>query len=206
MRKLAFLDLDGVLSNDTNRVKYALERRWVEYFSKIPEDTVLLRGKELYYACFMCDYEVRYLTGRREDTREATTRWLKKHGFDHKLPLVMRNYSDRRPLAELKTAVVTEALREYDIVVLYDDDPLVVEECRKVNGDSSAVLCTWYKKHPRLVSKDKNVKTEGEKRNDTAHSTRTDRASRKHTSTSRPFLFPYSIFSASSSARIWSPS
>lgn len=150
--RLAMLDLDGVLCDDRHRVEHALARNWGTYFELMDLDSVWRPGRDLYDACIMADYDIAYLTGRREDTRRVTKKWLKRNGFDHKAPLIMRREDDRRKLPELKAIIVGEALHLYDEVILYDDDPLVIEKVSEV-ADAQAIRCTWHIKPQRLVNR-----------------------------------------------------
>lgn len=151
--RLAFIDLDGVIADERHRVHHALAREWGTYFSAelMRLDGVFRQGRELYENCILAGFDIAYLTGRREDTRPTTKRWLKRNGFDHKLPLIMRKLEDRRPLAKVKAGVVWEALEfGYDEVYLYDDDPYVIEEVRQVTG-ARGRHCTWHIKPERMV-------------------------------------------------------
>ncbi len=151
--RLAFLDLDGVICDDRHRVEYAIARMWGDYFGLMDRDAVWPNGRELYETCIMAGFDVAYLTGRREDTRQVTRRWLKRFGFDHKLPLIMRMMDDRRPLAEVKAGVVAEALAfGYHQVWMYDDDPHVIEQVSKVTG-ATGRHCTWYIKPDRMIKR-----------------------------------------------------
>ncbi len=150
--RLALLDLDGVICDDRHRVRYALAREWGDYFALCPRDTVWPRGREVYEACLLAGWDVAYCTGRRRDLRRLTRDWLGRHGFDETLPLIMRQEEDRRPLAEVKATVVTEA-RHFGFreVWLYDDDPQVI----KLAAAAGAVTrhCTWYIKPERMVKR-----------------------------------------------------
>lgn len=150
--RLAFLDLDGVICDDRHRVEHALHRNWGTYFELMDGDAVWRQGRELYEGCILAGWDIAYLTGRREDTRQVTRRWLKRKGFDHKAPLIMRRTEDRRKLPELKAVIVAEALALYDEVILYDDDPLVIERVASVPG-ARGHHCRWHTKHQRLVDR-----------------------------------------------------
>lgn len=150
--RLALFDLDGVVCDDRHRVHYALSRDWCEYFERIDADRVWPQGRELFDNACILNFDVGYLTGRREDLRRGTRDWLRTHRFNHTLPLIMRQSADRRPLAEVKAGVVTEALRHYREVILYDDDPHVIELVGQVPG-AKARHCTWHIKPQRLVKK-----------------------------------------------------
>ena len=150
--RLAMVDIDGVVADDRHRVHHAMSRAWGDYFSLMPRDGVWPQGRELHDAVHVTDWDLSWLTGRREDTRPMTRDWLQRHGFDHRAPLIMRKLHDRRKLPELKALIVREALYVYDEVVLYDDDPLVIEAVQSVPG-ARAVWCGWHTKPNRLVQR-----------------------------------------------------
>lgn len=151
-KRLAYFDLDGVICNDQHRVHHAQARNWGDYFARMTEDTPWRQGRELFEAAILAGFDVAFLTGRREDTRQWTVDWLQQHGYDHTLPLVMRPENERMPLANLKAAVVAESLRFIAEVQLFDDDPEVVKLVGQLNG-ATARHCTWHVKDKSLIKK-----------------------------------------------------
>lgn len=153
-RRLALFDIDGVLADERHRQHHAINREWAEYFDhdRMKRDGVWRQGRELYENCHLVGFDVAYLTGRREDTRAVTEKWLRKKNFDTDLPLLMRPLRDRRPLAELKAAIIAEELRRgrYDEIWMFDDDPAVIEQVCQVQG-AKARHCTWHVKPARMV-------------------------------------------------------
>lgn len=153
-RRLACLDLDGVLADERHRQHHAMRRDWGMYFHPelMGRDGVWRQGRELYENCHLSGFDVVYLTGRREDTREVTTVWLDGSRFDTDLPLLMRPVGDRRPLGELKAAVIADELRRgaYDEIWMFDDDPTVIEKVCRVRG-ATGRHCTWHVKPNRMV-------------------------------------------------------
>jgi hypothetical protein len=148
--RLALVDIDGVLADTRHRDEYAVRRDWGTYFYLMHLDGVWPQGVELLDNLELCGYDLAYLTGRREDTRAVTRRWLKKNGFP-KLPLIMRREDDRAKLAHLKAGVVADAFLLYpDGVVLWDDDPWVVEEANRVRAGAGR-RTTWYVKPESIV-------------------------------------------------------
>ncbi len=148
--RLALVDIDGVIADTRHRDQFAVDRDWGTYFSLMHDDGVWRRGVELIENIELCGYDLAYLTGRREDTRHTTKKWLKRHGFP-KAPLIMRKMTDRAKLAHLKAGVIADALLLYpDGVTLWDDDPWVVEEANNVRP-GAGVLTTWYVKPVSVV-------------------------------------------------------
>jgi hypothetical protein len=151
--RLAMLDLDGVLADDRHRVEHALRRDWGTYFDLMRHDAVWPQGRDLYERVILAGFDLAYLTGRREQYAELTRKWLKRHEFDHDAPLIMRFDEDRRPLAQLKAAIVADALDLYDEVWLYDDDPHVIELVAGFGHPAVARHCTWYTKPVAMIKR-----------------------------------------------------
>ncbi len=154
-RRLALVDIDGVLADTRHRDEHAIHRRWGDYFSLMHLDGVWRQGVELVENIGVLDFAFAYLTGRREDTRAVTRRWLRDRGFPA-ATLLMRAVDDRRPLAELKASIVREVAGYYpDGVRLFDDDPYVIDAANQVVRGSGR-HCTWYIK-PQSIAKRGNA-------------------------------------------------
>ena len=147
-RQLAVFDIDGVLADDRHRQHHAIARNWGDYFSLMHADGVWAQGRELYDNAMLLGWDVCYLTGRREDTRDMTLEWLKRRKFDHKLPLHMRPFEERMPLAQLKAGILDQLAPLYEKVVLYDDDPAVIEAV-----GARGFHCTWHKKPEKMIKR-----------------------------------------------------
>ena len=151
---LALFDIDGVLANDSHRVKYALDRQWFKYFDKklMAADKLWPQGRALVDRYAAEGWVIAYLTGRREDRRQVTEDWLDDNG----LPcgrLVMRSFSDSMPLANFKERYIRNvvARENYTDVVLFDDDPEVIRFVQEQVGPAHAIHCTWHVKEKPLV-------------------------------------------------------
>lgn len=155
-KTLVLLDIDGVLADDSHRVKHALVYNWNEYFrpETVAADLMLPDGGRLYDMAVNSGSDVAYLTGRREDLRPTTTAWLKSHGM-HTEGLLMRPITEHARLADYKAGVVQHLKGcGYDQIILYDDDVRVVD---RVNGLKDPSLrahhCQWYIKQRRMVNR-----------------------------------------------------
>ncbi len=151
--RLAFLDVDGVLADTRHRDQYAIQRDWGVYFDLADRDGVWPQGHDLIERVIMCGWDFAYLTGRREAMRPLTMRWFREHGFPTDVELIMRRDDDRQKLAHLKAGVIADALLLYpDGVVLWDDDPWVIDEANKVRPGAGR-LTDWYVKPQSIVRK-----------------------------------------------------
>lgn len=87
---------------------------------------------------FRSDHSVLFLTGRNEDARQATERWLDEIGMEHQ-GVFMRATDDWRPGAEYKAEVMRDRiLRDFDVVLALDDDPEIVKAFRAMG------VRTWW--------------------------------------------------------------
>lgn len=152
--KLAFFDIDGVLANDTHRVKFALKRQWFSYFDteRMAADKVWQQGTQAVEDAIKSGWTIAYLTGRREDRRTVTEDWLDEHGFPPGR-LVMRRFSQTMPLANFKEEYLRKVVStgNFSDVLLFDDDPEVIRLVQEQLGEAHAIHCTWHKKKKAMV-------------------------------------------------------
>ena len=151
---LVLFDIDGVVADDSHRVEFAVRKLWGPYFELIGQDTPLQRGFELAWKyANTAGTEVQYLTGRRVDLYQGTSTWLRDHGFPNPESITMRGFAHRNILAKYKESVFRSALESgrYRSIVLFEDDPAVVDHLNATFGEGSAVLCDWYVKNPEMV-------------------------------------------------------
>lgn len=150
---IAFLDIDGVLADDTWRYHLAEDGKWREYFSLQERDPALQEGIDLHNDLLLApDLEMAYLTGRREDTMGETFWWLSVNGFRTDIALFMKPWDWPGHTSDYKAAVVVAHSFEYQHVVLFDDDPKNVEAVQAATGNNdSAVYVPWGRHKPTLI-------------------------------------------------------
>jgi hypothetical protein len=117
------VDLDGTLSDVAWRLHH-LDRRpkdWKAFFAGVGDDPLVDHVARL-LDLLADDVLVILLTGRPLDVRDATLRWLERHGVRWDL-LVMREANDFRPAHEAKRDAV-RALRSvgFDLRLAIDDE------------------------------------------------------------------------------------
>ena len=153
--KLALWDLDGTLADDSHRVDHAIARRWTQYFDpyKVANDSVIEEGRDMLLDLYEDGWGISYLTGRRNTLFDTSSNWLDYHGFPNPEQIKMRTFAEDMPLADFKVMVIGDLLstRNYDEVVLFDDDPEVIRLVRETYGSKVAVHCTWRIKPKSLV-------------------------------------------------------
>ncbi len=157
MSNLALIDIDGVIADERHRTEFAERKEWHQYFQpeRILADGVWVEGVALVNRLVKEGWQIGYLTGRREETRRATETWLDQHMFPWGR-LIMRPLPDGSPklkLPKFKVQVMQSLPDLWDRVVLFDDDPAVVELVQAEIGVENAVHCTWHIKPDFLVKR-----------------------------------------------------
>lgn len=131
-RPVAVLDIDGVLADVGHRLGHltGAAKDWTAFFAAMTDDPLLPEGAVV-AAELAPRHRIIYVTGRPERYRDATERWLRRHG----LPagqVVHRRDGDRRPARVLKPDLVGQLGRTASIAVVVDDDAAVVAALRAV--------------------------------------------------------------------------
>lgn len=157
MSKLALIDIDGVIADERHRTHFAEAKNWPHYFlpENVMADGVWVEGVALVHRLVNEGWQIGYLTGRREEVRPATETWLDRHSFPWGR-LIMRPLPDGKPklkLPKFKVQVMKSLPDLWDQVVLFDDDPAVVELVQREIGEGSAIHCTWHIKPEFLVKR-----------------------------------------------------
>lgn len=149
MRRLvAVFDIDGVLADVRHRVHHVDRSRpdWGAFFAEARHDPPLREGVALAHESAK-DCDVLYVTGRPEQCRTDTERWLARH----ELPpgeLTMRPGHDRRPAHVVKPELLAQMALDRVVAVVVDDDEQV---CRAYEKAGFRVLhATWMGAEPAL--------------------------------------------------------
>lgn len=117
-------DLDGTIC-DTRHRQHIIDEppehdRWLRYSMACAGDAAIEPMREL---AQRCGTSVIFLTGRNEQARALTERWLVDN-FLHWRRLIMRAEGDYRPNPEWKAAKVAELHHEgIAVTLLVDDHP-----------------------------------------------------------------------------------
>lgn len=116
-------DLDGCLSDDTERKYLAEAKRWDEYHSRCHQDPPMNIGAVKYHHDE--GHDIIFITGRTEPYRDKTERWIEKHTplLGCKYDLLMRSEGDYRSSPEFKKAALRHHLRSGvdNVICAYDD-------------------------------------------------------------------------------------
>lgn len=128
-------DLDGTLCNIDHRLHHVQngKKRWDLFFKEIPEDKLNLWCSDILFGLNRTTQNALvFSSGRSEQSREVTEKWLKQYGFNYHQYLFMRPLKDSR-----KDSIVKEIMLEFEIKTRYipylviDDRKQVVDMWRK---------------------------------------------------------------------------
>jgi hypothetical protein len=119
-------DVDGVVADVRHRLHHLARRPkdWGGFFRAAADDPPLAEGVGLARR-YAEDHELVWLTGRPEQLRRVTARWLADQGLPAG-PLLMRPRGDYRPGRLYKAAAVAKLGARRTVAVVVDDDPAVV--------------------------------------------------------------------------------
>ena len=131
--KCIIVDLDGTLCNINHRLHHVKNGKsdWKAFFEGIPYDTVNEPVRTLAWLHRWYGYDVVFLSGRPDDYREYTTKWLDQNfgGFYH---LFMRPSGDYRPDDVVKNELYNTMVEpQWDVYFAVDDRPSICELWRE---------------------------------------------------------------------------
>lgn len=127
---IAVFDVDGVVADVRHRLHFiaARPKDWAAFFAAAADDPPLVTGVDLARE-LAATQELVWLTGRPETLRAVTRDWLAAQGLPVR-DLVMRREYDRRPARIMKRDRLRRLSGEFEISVVVDDDPEVIDMVR----------------------------------------------------------------------------
>ncbi len=122
--KCIIFDLDGTLCDVTHRRQFVATkpRNWDAWNRGISNDKPVEQVLEMFCALKYL-YPIFFVSGRSDDYRDVTVKWLEKHGitpYDHN-GLYMRKYQDHRDDAIVKAEIADQIEEQYQIFAVFDD-------------------------------------------------------------------------------------
>ena len=120
------VDVDGVISDGSNRQHLAQARRWDEFFADCPNDPPLEAAVALVNS-LDADITVVLLTARPWHLLEATSDWLKTHNVRWDLLILRPPNSGTRSRAYKAAEVANLRQHGFDLLCALEDDPRNVE-------------------------------------------------------------------------------
>lgn len=131
MKKIIVVDIDGTIAKVGDRLKYLKETPtdWDKFYSSCFEDepiqVIIDLIENLHHS-----YEMVYCTGRREEVRDITTKWLLQKGLFPNT-LLMRPNGDKRHDTEVKPEQLKlEGIELNQIAFVLEDRDSMVKKWR----------------------------------------------------------------------------
>ncbi len=128
------IDLDGTLTDVSHRIHHLRggpKKDWKAFFEGIPGDAVNAAVAALYHMALNAGYTVLLVSGRPEDYRVASERWLVENAMNGYFALFMRPQGDSAPDTEVKAKIFDRLIAPYfKVLFTVDDRDAVVQMWR----------------------------------------------------------------------------
>ncbi len=136
MKNIVIVDIDGTVSNIGDRVKYLQQepKDWDAFYRDCFDDKPIRETLDL-VVHLTERYNVVFCTGRREQIREKTRKWLSRYGgLDIPIRcLLMRKDGDLRSDTIVKPELIREAGIDFnDIALVLEDRACMVKKYREL--------------------------------------------------------------------------
>ena len=127
MKQCYVFDLDGTLADDSHRQHFLTGdvKKWQSYYEGMGKD-ILFRN--VYKVCSRLSSHIIILTGRPEEYRTLTERWLAHNCDNYYDMLIMRPTGNHEPSGPLKVKQLQELEASgYEIMGIFEDRPEVAD-------------------------------------------------------------------------------
>ena len=128
-KNAVIFDLDGTLCDVRHRRHFVTEKpkNWKAWNEEMVNDTLNEPVALVYHLLKQLTfYDVILVSGRSEDYREKTEKWLKDHAIAYDA-LYMRAHKDNRDDAVVKSEIADEIEKTHNIFCVFDDRKRVVD-------------------------------------------------------------------------------
>lgn len=146
-KEIIICDIDGTVADLKHRRHYVEgeKKDWKGFYSELEKDTPIEKTRELLATLRTVDMPVSehddieyirtviFVSGRPEDYRLETEKWLREHGFGFYWTLIMRPKGDSRQDTIVKQEIYDRYLKNKQIYKVIDDRPSVIRMW-KANG------------------------------------------------------------------------
>lgn len=132
-KTIIIVDLDGTLANVDHRVAHVQKHPpdWKSFNSLMAYDELNMWCLKLIEAMREQGHGVYLVTGRSENERQTTVKWLKNNEISYD-GLFMRTANDTRPDAVIKEEVYRKELEHYRVLFVVEDRKSVVQMWRRL--------------------------------------------------------------------------
>ncbi|MCY3960879.1 MAG: hypothetical protein OXG34_04320 [bacterium] len=137
------VDVDGVISDGSNRQHLAQARRWDEFFAGCPNDPPLEAAVALVNS-LASDITVVLLTARPWPLLDDTLAWLKTHQVRWDLLILRPPNSGKRSRAYKAAEVANLRQHGFELLCALEDDPRNVEMYAETDVPCVYVYSGYY--------------------------------------------------------------
>jgi hypothetical protein len=142
--KIICVDLDGTVANVDHRRQYVATKpkNWAAWNAAMANDTVhhdikfiidMFRFANVNHPDHEDEIAIIFCSGRGEETREVTERWLKDNGFTYE-QLYMRSEGDYRKDSIVKVELLDQIRKDWGPPFLWFDDRSSVVQAIRAQG------------------------------------------------------------------------
>ena len=79
-KRIVICDIDGTIADNSHRQHYLLGKKdWKNFFLAIDKDKPILKILKKIECLYQDGFQIIFVTGRPEEYRELTQKWLKKY-------------------------------------------------------------------------------------------------------------------------------
>lgn len=137
-------DLDGTLCDIDHRLHHVKQpvgqKDWKSFFEELKYDDVRLEVAERIEMLNRFGYKIVYLSGRPEDHKEATEKWLGEHFLNFNFTLIMRRKGDKRDDVTVKREFLNKYFPDKSkICCVVDDRPSVIRMWREELPETAVI-------------------------------------------------------------------
>lgn len=149
MSGFAFFDMDGTLSDDSNRRQYYVPGQFTEYWDErqMLSDPLYPEAGAVVNSLVDMGWSYGILSARLESyNRNVTETWLAEHGLVPDFVWLRTDLEKGQNPVEFKVNRLrfwVENVTRYDSIVHYDNDQDVVDAITSELGSQYVQLCTW---------------------------------------------------------------
>ena len=132
--KAVIFDIDGTLSDRRHRLHYLEKKKdWKSFFDNLNFAPPIKASFDFLFDHLNQGHKVILLTGRPEEYREKTVRWLKKHRVQPEMyELFMRETKNFESDVSLKERLFRTHSSDLNVIKVYDDNPKLIELWRSL--------------------------------------------------------------------------
>ena len=135
--KTVIVDLDGTLADNSDRQHWVAGNRknWPRFFEEITNDKIVYPVLELIKIFHSCGFKIVVVTGRPEEYRDKTVKWMIENNIDDFISCYFfRNSRDFREDQIVKRDILSDIRRAGFDPKFAIEDRIIVSEMWKSEG------------------------------------------------------------------------